>query len=134
MSYCIPFDLICNGEWDCPEGDDEVSCHSYVCPNLFKCKNQTECLHFSKHCDNNKDCIYGDDELWCIRSSLLVCPKECTCFAQSFICSQLNTVLDQNIRISIKYLKCLSCNLQQDSNLFSSFQSIIFLNIKRLLL
>ena len=56
-SYCVPFDLVCNGEWECPQGDDEINCKSYSCPNLFKCKNQRKCLHFTKVCDNNKDCV-----------------------------------------------------------------------------
>ena len=92
LSYCIPYNVICNGEWDCPQGDDEVNCNSYICPNLFKCKGQTKCLHFSKYCDNNKDCIFGDDEMWCIHGSVLACPKECKCFAQSLICTNMDTI------------------------------------------
>ena len=130
LSYCVPYDLICNGEWDCPQGDDEISCESYSCPNLFKCKNQRKCLHFSKVCDDSEDCILGDDELWCIHDVLLVCPRECKCFAQSFLCNHLDTISQPHIWNSIKYLKCISCNLQHGSNLFPSFHSIIFLNIK----
>ena len=48
MSYCIPFDLICNGKWDCPLGNDEMNCHMFSCPNLFKCKNQTRYFVISK--------------------------------------------------------------------------------------
>ena len=130
LSYCIPFNLICNGEWDCPQGDDEASCNSYSCPNLFKCKGQTKCLHFSKYCDNNNDCIFGDDEMWCTNSSVLVCPKKCQCYAQSLICNHLYTISQPHIWVSVKYLKCISCNLYYGSKLFSSFQSIMFLNIK----
>ena len=131
MSYCTPFKLICDGKWDCPEGDDESNCQSFSCPNLFKCKNQTKCLHLSKICNNNNDCQFGDDELWCIHDSLLVCPKECKCFSQSIICSHLDEPSYHQIWISIKYFKCFSCNiLHSSSNHFSIFQSIIFLKIK----
>ena len=134
MSYCVPFDLICNGEWECPQGDDEIDCKSYSCPNLFKCKNQSKCLHFSKFCDNNKDCIFGDDESWCTNDSLLVCPKKCKCFAQSLICNYLETFFHHHTWNSIKYLKFISCDLQHSSKLFSSFHFLMFLNIKNFLL
>ena len=65
---------------------------------------------------------------------MLVCPKECKCLAQSLICNNLDTSLHQHIWISVKYLKCFSCNLFYGSKLFSSFQSIMFLNIKNYLL
>ena len=130
LSYCIPFNMVCDGEWNCPQGDDEASCNSYICPNLFKCKGQTKCLHFSKYCDNEKDCIFGDDELWCINGSVLICPKNCKCFAHSVICINMDTNLHHHIWSSVKYVKCISCNLYYYSKLFSSFQSIMFLNIK----
>ena len=131
MSYCTPFELICDGKWDCPQGDDEINCQSFSFPNLFKCKNQTKCLHLSKICNNKNDCQFGDDELWCIHDSLLVCPKECTCFSQSIICSHFDEFLYHHIWISVKYFKCFSCNiLQSSSNHLSIFQSILFLNIK----
>ena len=134
MSYCTPFELICDGKWDCPQGDDEINCQSFSCPNLFKCKNQTKCLHLSKICNKNNDCQFGDDELWCIHDSLLVCSKKCKCFSQSIICSHLNEFLYDHIWITIKYFKCFGCNiLHGSSNQFSSFQSIIFLNIKNYL-
>ena len=133
MSYCTPFELICDGKWDCPQGDDEINCYPFSCPNLFKCRNQTKCLHFSKICNNINECRYRDDESWCMHGNLLVCPKECKCFSQSIICSHLDKVLYYQTLISVKYFKCLSCNLEKNTNFFSSFQSIMFLNIKKYL-
>ena len=134
MSYCIPFELICDGKWDCPQGDDKINCPLFSCPNLFKCKNQTKCLHLSKICNNKNECQFGDDELWCINDSLLICPEKCKCFSQSIICNNLDKVLYHHIWITIKYFKCFSCNiLHNSSNHFSIFQSIIFLNIKNYL-
>ena len=115
MSYCIPFDLICNGKWDCPLGNDEMNCHMFSCPNLFKCKNQTKCLHFSKLCNMKKDCIFGDDEFWCTNTSLLVCPSNCVCFAQSIICQHINEIIHNNIWFSTKYFKCFSCDFELSS-------------------
>ena len=133
MSYCVPFDLICNGKWDCPQGHDEMNCNLFSCPYLFKCKNQTKCLHFSKVCDINKDCILGDDESWCIGDSVLVCPKKCKCFAQSVICNNLNknSHNERSIWISIKYFECITCNLA--GSLLSSLEVIIFLNVREYL-
>ena len=36
LSYCIPFNVICNGEWDCPQGDDEANCNSIY---VLTCSN-----------------------------------------------------------------------------------------------
>ena len=32
MSYCLPYSKVCDGQKDCPEGEDEASCEGYICP------------------------------------------------------------------------------------------------------
>ena len=130
MSYCVPFNLICNWKLDCPECHDEANCHSFSCSNLFKCKRQTKCVHFTKICDNHEDCLFGDDESWCINGSLLVCPKECNCLATSVVCKNLAKISDNLIWTSVKHFECFSLKIEVDSNIFSKFESIKFLNIK----
>ena len=127
ISYCIPFDLVCNGNWDCPEGHDEHNCFTYSCSHLFKCKNQNKCLHISKVCDKNRDCIYGDDELSCVSGYSFFCPSQCTCFSQSIVCDHLNHIKHEKMWDFMKHFKCYSCTLK-----FSDihFPSITFLDIK----
>ena len=130
LSYCIPFDYVCNGKWDCPDGCDEHNCFSHSCSHLFKCKNQIKCLHFSKVCDKNKDCIHGDDELLCTSCYSLSCPLKCVCFAQSIVCHHLNYIKHQKIWGFMKYFKCYSCTLKFSNIHFSSLLNITFLDIK----
>ena len=85
MSYCIPFQYICNGMWDCQQGEDEIMCNPFSCPGLFKCKGQTKCLHLSNICDNYRDCNLGEDETAC-NFSTFSCPVNCTCFLESMSC------------------------------------------------
>ena len=130
LSYCINYDHVCNGKWDCPDGHDEHNCLSYSCPHLFRCKNQNKYLHFSKVCDKGIDCIFGDDESLCVPGYSLSCPLHCICFAQSVICEHLSHITPQEIWHFIKYFKCNSCTLKySDTHLFS-LSNITFLDIK----
>ena len=72
LSYCVPFGLVCNNNWDCPGGHDEHDCATHFCSHL--CKNQDKCLHLSKVCDKSEDCTYGDDELSCNSGHSFTCP------------------------------------------------------------
>ena len=130
LSYCIPFDLVCNSNWDCPGGHDEHKCLSHSCVHLFRCKNQNKCLHFAKVCDESKDCIYGDDELLCVSGYSLSCPLQCVCFVQSIVCEYLNHFKYQKIWGFIKYFKCYKCTLKISDIPFSSLVNIKFLDIK----
>ena len=29
-NYCVPLQYICDGQWHCPNGEDEVSCCEYT--------------------------------------------------------------------------------------------------------
>ena len=130
LSHCVPFDLVCDGNWDCSGGHDEHNCLSHSCAHLFRCKNQNKCLHFIKVCDESKDCIYGDDELLCLSGYSLSCPLQCVCFAQSIVCEYLNDIKYQKIWGFIKYFKCYKCTLKINDISFSSLVNIKFLDIK----
>ena len=126
LSYCIAFDLVCNGNWDCPQGYDEQNCLNYSCIHLFKCRNQRKCLHFSKVCDSNKNSMHGDDELSCSTGYLLSCPLQCICFSQSIVCNHFHNVQPyEKLLISVKSFKCYRCALQ-----FSHVPLSIFMKIK----
>ena len=127
FSYCIPFDLVCNRFWDCPGGHDEHNCVTHSCSHLFKSKQQEKCLHLSKVYDKITDCIYGDDELTCDSENLL-CPLQCTCFAQSVVCYYLMQVKHSRIFNYQKYIKCYNCRFLLSD--FFSLHNLYILDVK----
>ena len=49
MFYCIPWNYVCDGKWDCPRGYDEIidslCSEGKHCSNMFKCRNSVICIH-----------------------------------------------------------------------------------------
>ncbi len=84
LSYCIPWVYVCDGKWDCPNGDDEhyhpVCSSDKVCVKMFKCGHDSSCIHLGNVCDGQQDCPQGDDEIWCELQSVN-CPMKCECLA-----------------------------------------------------
>ena len=92
-SYCLPYELVCDGVAQCPSGEDEYRCtfnSDRVCPGLFRCKHTQTCIHITQLCDGTVNCpVLGEDEKLC-----RPCPTECSCSGLNYNCSnsQLNRV------------------------------------------
>ena len=130
--YCIPYDYICDGKWDCPNGEDEVQCKSFSCPKLFKCKNETKCLSLTKVCNKISDCIKGEDEKSCGLTFQNVdeCPTKCTCITFSAVCSSFsNGWLSVNWTY-LFHFKCFSCALIFSNTAKIVFEKLLIFNLK----
>ena len=95
-AYCIPWSNVCNGKWDCPEGDDEIFtgiCGKInICIQMYKCKGTKHvCIHSGNICDTNQDCPYGDDEMYCELKNR-ICPDNCNCLYFAVVCKNLKMV------------------------------------------
>ena len=99
-SYCIPYRYMCNGKWDCWNGEDEISCMNYSCVNMFKCKLSTICIHIKNICDGTIDCLLNDDEMICID---LYCIDQCTCLNYGIDCQYGNLINKQSSSTILNY-------------------------------
>ncbi|KAK7494115.1 hypothetical protein BaRGS_00014588, partial [Batillaria attramentaria] len=75
---CIPRDYLCDGEQDCSDGSDEVSCATQEpgapCRiDQFMCKREDQCVPASYQCDGEVDCQDRSDEIGC-RPPVIVKP------------------------------------------------------------
>ena len=98
-SYCLPFGYVCNGIWDCPNGDDEkiIMCNKKGnCIGMFQCKNSHICIHLREICDNQLDCIQGDDEFLCALHNIS-CPGFCKCLYFAVACENATKVIGLRI-------------------------------------
>lgn len=103
-SYCIPWHFVCDGNWDCPLGQDESEvsnkCTSRMCTFLFRCHSSSKCIHPEHICDEKIHCPQEDDELMC-HPKIHTCPQQCHCFNLALSCVGVvlnNITLDFNVR------------------------------------
>ncbi len=91
--YCVPYSYICNGRWDCPNGEDELAIHGCQqngnCQYFFNCKTSHICIHMSSVCDNLTDCPNEDDEFACSLAHV-PCPLPCQCLTFAVTCSNIS--------------------------------------------
>ncbi len=85
-AYCVPYRRVCDGNYDCIYGEDEMLCNKYSCAGMFHCKNTFNCIHVVEVCDGNWNCPLMDDELFCDH---LPCPPGCTCLGLAVMCLQI---------------------------------------------
>ncbi|XP_078667265.1 uncharacterized protein LOC144909088 [Branchiostoma floridae x Branchiostoma belcheri] len=88
--HCVNASLACDGDWDCPFGEDEDHCEGRCTSWQFQCdqdfpdsgesgsgnSSSPECLHPWQVCDGVRDCSSGEDERDC-GSVCLPGEKEC---------------------------------------------------------
>ncbi len=68
LSYCISWNMVSDGKWDCPEGNDESDiCITFShCLKMYKCKSTNYiCIHLGNVCDGMRNCPLSDDEILC---------------------------------------------------------------------
>ena len=91
--------MLCDGKRDCPDGEDENSCDSLVCPGLLLCRFDHLCVHPTNICDGIVHCLFSrDDEKHC-RS--WECPAGCVCLAFMVQCFTVPAQFHYNINILV---------------------------------
>ena len=83
QSYCVPLRKVCDGIYDCYDGEDESNCHNNICPGYLKCGGAEFCIHPTEVCDGHPHCPHGDDEELC---DFPGCPTGCKCLGDAIVC------------------------------------------------
>nr|XP_037874357.1 basement membrane-specific heparan sulfate proteoglycan core protein isoform X3 [Bombyx mori] len=71
---CISRNWVCNGHFECPNGEDEADCNSTIVStptcdeNSWQCRSG-QCIPSSSYCDNVYNCYDRSDEADCLPST-----------------------------------------------------------------
>ena len=90
-NYCVPWNKVCNGFWECPAGADEKHCNRTNCPGQYKCHNTAICIALEDICDTKYQCLAKDDEILC-EDPLPRCKDNCVCLLFSISCHNFDLI------------------------------------------
>ena len=116
--------MLCDGNPDCPDGEDEEACQNFQCVGLLRCRGDDICVHPTDVCDGVVHCLISeDDEKLC---HMLPCPETCICRGTSFKCYDLNAINQISDMATAVILTQTSFTLKVD---LGYFLHLLYLNI-----
>ncbi|CAE1270053.1 SVH1 [Acanthosepion pharaonis] len=109
---CVPLVWECDGEEDCPGGEDESNCVASKCSkDQMFCTFQTSCIPLTWKCDGEIDCQEGEDESNCnLRKCLqdqIPCANSDSCISLSWKCDGDNDCSEGEDETNCDSSKCL---------------------------
>ncbi len=129
--YCLPWRFVCNDQWDCPGGTDEMHCEQKSCPGMFKCRYSKICISAHTLCDSQSDCHFNDDEAFCSRSSdLQSCPDYCSCLLFSTHCESVPLETVENLKPYIM-ITLIQISTVPEFNILNLFENPVVLALRR---
>ncbi len=84
-AYCVPVYAICNGRFDCPNGEDEEQCQVISCPGFLLCRDDSVCVHPQDVWSGRIKCPVSIDDKALYHT--FACPNECECLGNGMKCS-----------------------------------------------
>ncbi len=130
-SYCIAMFAVCNGDPDCPNGEDEVGCHIRQCRGLLLCVKDNICVHPNNILDGEVQCsINMDDEHNYHHSK---CPYPCDCKGHSVNCATMNMfdVTLPTLNYSVLSLNLSDTHLTMQNLDFENYISLLSLDMSK---
>ncbi len=126
-SYCIALHKVCNGEADCPSGEDEGNCGDETCPDLLKCDKEGICVHPKDIQDGEAHCTAtADDEDIYIHQP---CPRTCVCIGSGLRCEQLNLATMSPAYLGVKMLNLNRAKVDFSKTNFRAFRNLLGLDM-----
>ncbi|XP_076823399.1 prolow-density lipoprotein receptor-related protein 1-like isoform X2 [Clavelina lepadiformis] len=101
--FCIHYELSCDGQPQCPRGEDEdpTHCNQRTCKEEYwRCANN-KCIHTDLVCDQTQDCSDGSDEINCsgtkppCKTGMFTCNNG-VCIPMSWKCDRENDCGDNS--------------------------------------
>ena len=82
--------MVCDGNLDCPDSDDEMFCADFNCVGLLRYRHDNICVHPTDICDGIIHCPMSlDDEKFCYMAT---CPEMCICRGSAVKCVLLRSI------------------------------------------
>ncbi len=85
-SYCIPTHSVCDGNLDCPAGEDETDCSRLSCPGYLLCRHDKICVHPDDVGRGHIRCRISEDDKALVDAT--ECPVGCKCLGFAVSCQR----------------------------------------------
>ncbi len=129
-AYCIPTYYVCNGVFDCPNGEDEMSCSNLKCPGLLKCHLDNLCVHPDNINDGTTDCPQSQDDEDSPQKRSCAW-NSCHCRSDMLICSNLSIPSVPVVQFSLRVLDLSGTFVKLQPHSFRDMKNTLMLDLSR---